>query len=430
MAKLDPQQQIPQSVRKYFQLDPLLNDEGVNFADDDTGYGQGDWNLRSNFSFLQYIRDLGYKGPINDEKRAAAFASGMMDGNGKLLPPGTYQPANFFNDDMFRKFSEVAPEYRQQYKPYVKADSFMDKAIDIGIPVALTAGQAYLAAPAYAGGLVGGAEGGTAVGAGGGGALAGGGSSAVGSGVLSGAGAGAAGAGGASIVDAALTGPSSSAATLSEIAGNTPIGTQLTNPLAGGPISNVASAARNFLPTGSGLPQIASGALQGALGYFGAEAQGDAYKDVANQYLGIGAPYRDLLLDSYGKDFDLFDQSAYRNAAKRSADISTRAWSAQGNPANNPGIAGSIFNDVLTQTTLPALSNYRGGLMQAGGMGLNTSGNASMSSADTVGQGFNALGYGVGTAMNPQPSVEDILKKYGTSGQGLQLNVGGNPYGR
>lgn len=80
------------------------------------------------------------------------------------------------------------------------------------------------------------------------------------------------------------------------------------------------------------------------------------------------------------------------------------------------------MNDVWSQNYLPALSNYRGGLGQYGGLGLNTSGQASLAGAGTAGSGWEALGAGANSIFNPQPSLEDLLKKY-------SLNIGGMKWG-
>lgn len=171
---------------------------------------------------------------------------------------------------------------------------------------------------------------------------------------------------------------------------------------------------------------VLTGILQGGLGYFGAQQQADAYRDVANQNLAIGAPYRQTLSQSYQPGFDLMSQPGYGDAFNRMADISTRQWSTRGNPANNPGIQGGILNDVWNQSYLPALSNYRGGLMQAGGMGMNTSGAAQLGGASVAGGGLDAIGFGLGTALNPQP---DWSKVFSQNQNPFVINVGGTPYG-
>lgn len=180
-----------------------------------------------------------------------------------------------------------------------------------------------------------------------------------------------------------------------------------------------------------GIPNnILQGILQGGLGMLGADVQSDAYQDVANQNLSLGAPYRGLLQQSYGQDFNLMNQPGYGDAFDRAADISARSWSAKaGNPAGNPTAQAGILSDVWNQSYLPALSNYRGGLMQAGGMGLNTSGAAQMGGAQTAGGAYDALGYGIGTAMQQQPDWAKIFQGAGGNQNPYALNIGGIKWG-
>lgn len=158
----------------------------------------------------------------------------------------------------------------------------------------------------------------------------------------------------------------------------------------------------------------------GVLGYFGAGKQADAYKDVASYNASLGEPARARNEASYQPGFDLFSQPGYGDAFNRAAEISARQWSTKGNPAGNPTLQAGIMNDVWAQNYLPALANYRGQNMQAGGLGLNTSGLAQLGGAQTAGGQYDAIGYGLGRALNPQPTAEEIL----------QLVIGGMPAGR
>ena len=172
----------------------------------------------------------------------------------------------------------------------------------------------------------------------------------------------------------------------------------------------------------SGVPNnLLLGGLQAGLGYLGSNAQADAYKDVASQQGAYGAPYRALLEQSYQPGFDLWSQPGYADAANRAADISTRQWAARaGNPAGNPTAQAGIYRDVLNETFLPTLANYRGGLMQGAGMGLNQSGAASLAAANQSIGPYNSIQYGLEKALGPQNSDADILRKYG-------LTIGGVP---
>lgn len=201
--------------------------------------------------------------------------------------------------------------------------------------------------------------------------------------------------------------------------------------------AGAAAAGAGLVPSGDGFTipgtnttipwNVLAGGIQALGGWIGAGRQADAYKDVAAQQGTIGAPFRDLLMKSYQPGFDLMSQPGYGDAFSKIADISTRGWSGRGvNPSNNPGAQAAIQSDVWNQGYLPALSNYRGGLGQFGGMGLNTSGAASLAGAGSVGDQWEAIGAGVNTALNPQPNWADIYKQMA----GGKLTIGGNTIGK
>lgn len=180
----------------------------------------------------------------------------------------------------------------------------------------------------------------------------------------------------------------------------------------------VASGGSTIGPVGAGsslipgIPnQVLSGVAQGALGALGAGISADAYKDVSADLLALGDPYRDLLEASYAPDFNLFDQPGYAQSLDQLADITTRQYSASsGNPANNPGISGDIYSSVLNTAYLPALTSYQSGLMNAGNMGLQPASQAMMQIPQANAGLYNAIGYGVGTALAPPNPYDELMK--------------------
>ncbi len=240
-----------------------------------------------------------------------------------------------------------------------------------------------------------------------------------------GATAGAGGAGGAGVGALDESAGLNTAANAASASGPDAMMPTVTNPVPGA--ANSASGAANPNTT-FGIPNnVLGGVAQGVLGLAGANAQGNAYQDVANQYLNIGAPYRGQLAASYQPGFDLMSQPGYGDAFNRSADIAARSYSAKmGNPADNPTAQAGILNDVWSQNYLPALNNYRGQLGQFGGLGLNTSGTASLGGATSTGDAYNAIGAGLNTALNPPTDIASLLKQLGTGGtQNYTNTVGG-----
>lgn len=171
------------------------------------------------------------------------------------------------------------------------------------------------------------------------------------------------------------------------------------------------------------------------LGAFGANAQANAYEDVANQYLGLGAPYRDLLLGSYQPGFSLENEPGYKQALETAQDTFLRAASAgrasgvsRGNPLdqNNPGAWAETQKYVMGSTLLPYLQNYRNTLAGAGGLGVSQSAPAALGAAQGTGNIYNAIGYGLDQIFNPKvdygQKIFDMMEK--NPGR-ININVGG-----
>lgn len=176
------------------------------------------------------------------------------------------------------------------------------------------------------------------------------------------------------------------------------------------------------LPDLSKIPaSVWSQGAQAVLKYIGMNKMGKAYEDAANRFFAMSAPFQAKLLESYGPKFNLYDNPAYRKAFGRAADISTRQWSARsGNPANNPGIQASILDDVWTKSYLPALSDYRSGLMGGSSLGVNSATNALVNSIPYSQPGLSAGGDFLGGILNQptQPKQDDKQT----------ITIGGVPY--
>lgn len=271
--------------------------------------------------------------------------------------------------------------------------------------------------PAFAGG----ASGGTiAGGASGGGALAGGGGLTAAETVALGAAGAAPGASGAfNVADFIKTGA------INGVPGALPPAL----PAASGiPWSTLASG-------GSALSRILSGEATdddwlstlgtvGAtgLGLYGANQQADAYGDVAQQYLGLGAPFREKLLQSYAPGFSMADQPDFQNAMDVGAQAAARATSARvGNPVDNPGAYAEMQKYITGSLALPQLNTYRSQLGSFGQLGTNTAGTASMGEASQTGGMYDALGSGLASLTKPKNPYEDLMK--GLLG-GFKLNTG------
>lgn len=182
-----------------------------------------------------------------------------------------------------------------------------------------------------------------------------------------------------------------------------------------------------------GIPNnVLSGLATGVGGLLAANETGDAYRDVANQYLALGQPYRDRLNASYQPGFSLAQADpAFQNALDVAGQTSARALSTKyGNPADSPTAQAEMQKYLLGNVELPQLNTYRSQLGSFGNLGVNTAGTGSLAGANTTGQGYEAIGAGLGQALNPQPSLADLFKQFGTgSSNKSTLSIGGLPYG-
>lgn len=153
------------------------------------------------------------------------------------------------------------------------------------------------------------------------------------------------------------------------------------------------------------------------LGLAGANSQSNALKDVYNQQMTLGAPYRDMLAQSYQPGFSMANQPDFMNALNIGADAAARATSAKsGNPVDNPGAYAEMQKYISGSLALPQLNTYRSQLGSFGQLGTNTAGAAALGGAQSQGGTYNALGYGLGQLTQPDNPFKGLLSNFGKSG--------------
>lgn len=193
------------------------------------------------------------------------------------------------------------------------------------------------------------------------------------------------------------------------------------------------AAATTAAQTGSVLSRIIDGSATAAdwaslagtglstgLGVLGANQQANAYSDVADKYLALGAPSRTRLEASYAPGFNLASADpAFQGALDTAAQAAARATSARsGNPVDNPGAYAEMQKYITNSVALPQLNTYRSQLGTFGNLGTNVAGTTDAASAGQTGSMYNALGYGLGQITQPQSNtnsaLSDLLKRYST----------------
>ena len=165
--------------------------------------------------------------------------------------------------------------------------------------------------------------------------------------------------------------------------------------------------------TAADYAQVLGGVGSGILGAVGSNAQADAYSDIANKYLNLGAPYRDRLNASYQPGFSMANQPDFMNSLNIGADAAARATSAKsGNPVDNPGAYAEMQKYISGSLALPQLNTYRSQLGTFCNLGTNTAGaNDSAAAGQTSGM-YNALGYGLGQATQPDNPFKGLLNQF------------------
>lgn len=182
----------------------------------------------------------------------------------------------------------------------------------------------------------------------------------------------------------------------------------------------------NALSRSLGLGQGATdalsigGSLLGAgLGLYGAGQQANAYGDIANKFLDMGAPYRGLLADSYKPGFSMANQPDFMNALDIGSQAAARATSAKaGNPVGNPGAYADMQKYISGSLALPQLNTYRSQLGTFGQLGTNQAGAAMGNQVQSQGNQYDALGYGIGQLTQPDNPLKGLLDQF----KGMNLN--------
>lgn len=168
-----------------------------------------------------------------------------------------------------------------------------------------------------------------------------------------------------------------------------------------------------LLGGGAAAGGINLGALLGAgLGYAGSKEQTDAYKDLAQQYINMGQPYRDQLSQLYANPDTFLHSAAVTTPVQMGTDALAKALSVKGNPFGS-GTALQSLQDYATQGLYGQLSSEKDRLANYGGLAKFSSAapSASMAGINASGGMYDAAGYGLANLMSPQNSLPNFLKQ-------------------
>lgn len=151
--------------------------------------------------------------------------------------------------------------------------------------------------------------------------------------------------------------------------------------------------------------KVGGTALSSALGYKSASDKNDAFTDLANKYLNLGAPARVRLEQSYADPMSFLNGPDVQSITQQGSDAAARSLSTKyGNPALSPAAWGELtkFN---TNNQWNQLSNYRNQLSAQGGLGVAPAASFDANAASTSGTGLDVLGAALGDITNPKKSI-------------------------
>ena len=192
-------------------------------------------------------------------------------------------------------------------------------------------------------------------------------------------------------------------------AGASPVTTGAASGAAGAGGASVWDRITNGTATPGDWASIAGNLAPGILGYLGAQSQSDAYSNLANQYMGFGAPYRAQLADISANPNNFINSAPVRASVDQGTNAMARALSVNGNPAGS----GSALQELQSYATNNLWNQYgaeRDRLAGYGGLTQYASAAPSASSNAINAQGgmYNAVGYGLGNLLNPRPTLTDF----------------------
>ncbi len=149
----------------------------------------------------------------------------------------------------------------------------------------------------------------------------------------------------------------------------------------------------------SNIPDWLKALLPATIGAYAGSQQADAYKDIAREYMGMGAPYRDSLAALSADPSSFLKSDRVQVPVKLGTEIMSKSL---GNAAAQGGALQQL-QDYATQTMYGQLTNRENQLANFGGL---SSFNAAAPAANTAGinagsNAWNAIGSGVSNYLNP-----------------------------
>src|SRR3990167_991129 len=180
--------------------------------------------------------------------------------------------------------------------------------------------------------------------------------------------------------------------------------------------ANAVSAVKNLLGSDGSMNDLAS--LLGkiapaALGVIASNQQSKDYLQLADKYMGFGAPSRARYESSFVPGFSMANEPGYADALDQTTKSFLHKASIAGNPADSPNAWMQTLKDVNSTFAYPALQEFRRVNAGAGGLA-NMAPAAINAEGRSVGAErgiYDALGAGFADVFSPPKSLSDILRE-------------------
>jgi hypothetical protein len=155
-----------------------------------------------------------------------------------------------------------------------------------------------------------------------------------------------------------------------------------------------------------------------AFGAYGANQQANAYRDLGEKYLAVGAPSRARFESSFAPGFSMENEAGYKDALAQTTKETLHRLSTNGSPVGSPNAWEATLQDVNSKFAFPALNEYRRVNAGAGGLAaLTSAAPAADSSAINANKSvYDALGAGAADIFSPARSLSDLLREMKRAG--------------
>lgn len=155
-----------------------------------------------------------------------------------------------------------------------------------------------------------------------------------------------------------------------------------------------------------------------ALGAYASNEQANKLGDLADKYMGFGAPSRARYEASFAPGFTMANDPGYTDALDQATKSFLHKASISGNPSESPNAWQQTLKDVNSQFAYPALQEYRRQAVGAGGLATLTAAAPGAATGEINAQRgiYDAIGAGAADVFNPPKSLEELARAFKRAG--------------